>query len=131
MSLTKEMILGCTDLPVEDVEIPEWGGRVRVRGLDCAKRDEYVGLLSRAKKGETWDLSGLKPKLVQLCVVNGDGGLLFAVEDLAAIGAKSAAAIDRIWDVAMRLSGLSDEKAALKSAEGNSEAGASVGSGSS
>lgn len=130
MSLTKEAILACDDLPVEDVKVPEWSTTVRVRGLNCAQRDEYVSLLSKARQGEVWNIRGLKPKLVQLCTLNGDGSLLFAPEDTDAIGKKSAGAIDRIWDVAMRLSGLTAEDEAIKSAEGNSGAGVSAGSGS-
>ena len=39
--LSKEAILAAQDLPSEDVEVPEWGGTVRVRGLDGKGRDEY------------------------------------------------------------------------------------------
>lgn len=129
--LTKEAILQADDLPVEVVEVPEWGGSVRVRGMNCADRDAYVSALSTAKKGDSWDLKGLKPKLVQLCTLNGGGELMFTPGDLEALGRKASSAIDRIWDVAMRLSGMLGEQQAFKSAEGNSGSAGSDGSGSS
>ena len=132
--LTKEAILAADDLPTEDLHVPEWGGPVRVRGLNCADRDAFLMELLRWKKGDTFDPAGVhgqKAKLVQMTVCNGDGSLLFNVEDRAALGVKSAAALDRIYAVAMRLSGLSAEAAETAEVVGKFESGGSSGSGSS
>lgn len=137
MSLTKDQILQADDLPVEEVDVPEWRGSVRVRGLDCARRDDFQALLlanseQSGGKVRIKSLAGLKPRLVQMCTFNGDGNLIFEPGDIEALSRKSAGAIDRIWDVAMRLSGMAGEvEEALKSAEGNSGNAASAGSGSS
>jgi hypothetical protein len=39
--LSRDDILGVQDRRVEVVEVPEWGGTVRVRGLSGSARDRY------------------------------------------------------------------------------------------
>ena len=127
--LTKEAILAADDLPFEIVDVPEWGDAVRIRGLNCADRDEYLTRITAAKKGDQWDIRGLKVRLAQMTVMNGDGGLMFSAAEVEALGRKSATAIDRIYDVAMRLSGLTADEAETAEVMGKSESGGSSGSG--
>ena len=136
--LTKEAILAADDLPTETLDVPEWGGAVRVRGLNCADRDAYLAGLMKWKKVEggklTFDpagLPGIKARLIQMTVLNGDGAPMFSPGEIDLIGHKAASAIDRIYIVAMRLSGLSAEAAETAEVEGKSEPAATSGSGSS
>ncbi len=39
--LPRDLIDGADDLPVEDVEVPEWGGAVRLRTLTGSERDGF------------------------------------------------------------------------------------------
>ena len=39
MALSKDQILGAVDFSFVEVEVPEWGGTVRIRGLSAAERD--------------------------------------------------------------------------------------------
>lgn len=104
--LTREQILGVDDRQYEDVPVPEWGGTVRVRGLQGNERDRWeTSLLD--KKNQIRE--NPRAKLVQLCIIDERGQLLFSREDIAALGRKSAAALSRVFDVAQRLSGLTDE----------------------
>jgi len=110
--LTREDILAAgVELPVEDVEVPEWGGAVRVRGLTGAERDRFEESIfgDRAKGGgRKLRLANMRARLVALSVVDADGKRLFSSADVEALGRQSAAALDRVFSVAQRLSGMSD-----------------------
>ena len=109
--LTKEAILAAEDRQTEDVAVPEWGGTVRVRSLSGAERDAYEAHIVqvRGDGSKRVNLKNLRGKLVSLSVVDEDGGRLFSDEDADALGDKSAAALERVFDVARRLSGLSED----------------------
>lgn len=107
--LTRDAILQADDLLVGDVEVPEWGGVVRVRGLTGAERDafesEIVELRGRKAKLNT---QNFRAKLVARSVVDEDGQRLFSDRDAQLLGQKSASALQRVFEVAQRLSGLSE-----------------------
>ena len=69
--LTKERILAVDDIVTEDVDVPEWGGTVRVRGLSGTERDAFESSMieRRGKKVET-NLTNLRAKLVAASVVD-------------------------------------------------------------
>lgn len=119
--LGREAILAASDAATEDVEVPEWGGTVRVRGLSGIERDEFESSML-VKRGKHRDVSLLnaRAKLVSLSVVDDAGARVFSDRDVAELGNKSAAALTRVYEVASRLSGLSDED--VDELEGNSGA---------
>lgn len=110
--LSRDEILSAIDIRIVQVEVPEWGGSVYVRALTGAQRDQYEESLIRwrATKGKqvaaTVALGNARAKLVSLALVNEDGEPLFTDRDVAALGEKSAAALERVFDVAAKLSGL-------------------------
>ena len=108
--LSRDDILKVVDVKYEDVEVPEWAGSVRVRGLTGRERDEFEAstAMLRGKQVVPF-LENIRAKLVAWCVVDADGNQLFTQHDVHALGEKSGAAIDRIYDVASRLSGMSEE----------------------
>lgn len=108
--LTKAQILAADDIKTEPVPVPEWGGDVLVRGLSGAQRDDYEQsvMVGRGANKEV-NLRNARAKLVVRSVVDADGELLFSEQDVAALGKKSAAALQRVFEVATRLSGLSKE----------------------
>lgn len=110
--LTREEILGMQDIPSETVLVPEWGGKkVLVRGLTGTQRDEFeeLSLVRRGKRREV-NLRNMRSRLVAASVVDPvSGKKIFREEDVPALGDKSAAALQRVFNVAMRLSGISDE----------------------
>jgi len=105
--LTKEAILGANDVEVREVEVPEWGGIVGVRGMTGRERQKYEESL-QGKKGQINTRYALE-KLVALCVVDKDGNRLFSDDDIAALSKKSARALMRVAKVATELSGLTKE----------------------
>lgn len=107
--LDRAAIFAVPDLQYEDVYVPEWGGTVRVRGLTAAERDAYeASILDQRGRGTRVNMRNARAKLVVLSVVDGEGRRVFADGDAEPLGEKSAAAIDRIFAVAARLSGITD-----------------------
>ena len=110
MKLGREDILKAEDRATEEVECPEWGGTVTVRGLTGKERDEFeASIMVRRGKRMVPDTGNIRAKLVMWCCLDADGAQMFSHADLEALGGKSAAPIDRVYEVAARLSGLSDE----------------------
>lgn len=111
MYLTADQILGADDLRSEDVEVPEWGGTVRVRGMSGAERDEFeAGMLAENMTGVSKDkaLDNYRARLAALTMVDGDDNRLFrTAAEVKRLGKKSAEALTRVVEVASRLSGLS------------------------
>jgi hypothetical protein len=111
--LTREAILKADDLPTEIVPVPEWGGDVLVRGLNGTERDEFEAstMVLRGPAGKQQavpDTANIRAKLVARCIIGDDGEPMFTQQDVHALGLKSSAALDRIFEVAARLSGISD-----------------------
>lgn len=109
--LTKEQILEANDLPTEEVSVPEWGGDVLVRGLNATARLKYERAMI---KMDGFDAQGVpvitqvadfdnRTSLCALCIVDDNGDAVFTEEELSK---KSGAALQRIFEVAQRLSGM-------------------------
>lgn len=105
-------ILASDDLPREPIDVP-WSlgdGKAYVRGLTAAEKDRWVA--RTMPDGEfTWT-NNMTAELVVATLVDEDGERIFSDDDAEAVGRKGAATLTRIFGVAMRLSGLSEEGAA-------------------
>lgn len=109
--LTKDAILGADDRPTVDVEVPEWGGTVRVRALSGAERDAYEVALAgvRPDGSRRINLVNVRARLIALTVVDEAGARMFTDKDAEALGAKSATAMQRVFEAAQKLSGLTED----------------------
>lgn len=112
MGLTLEQILGADDLKTEVVPVPEWGGSVTVRTMTGADADALHEILSQPDGRKRF-----RDALVVASVVDDNGQPLFTPEHLPALRTKSAKALGRVAEVAMRLNGLSGS--AIAEAEKN------------
>lgn len=127
--LSKDQITAADDRAFEDVDVPEWGGTVRVLGMSGTERNAYQSslvVIGTNGKPQRVNLTDQLAKLVGKCLVGEDFERLFTDKEVAALGRKNGAVLDRLADIAKRLSGL-DEKA-VEDAAGNSETGPSAGS---
>lgn len=97
-------------LPRQTVQIPELGGDVIVQGLTGKQRDQYEASCVIQKKNERrFNLIDARAKLVALSVVDEGGKRLFTDADLPTLSALPAAIVDRIFTVAQKLSGITDQ----------------------
>jgi hypothetical protein len=131
--LGREQILAADDIRRELVEVPEWGGSVWVRGMTGRERDDYEAGAFTIKpdpQGGRPEVvpseDGVRARLVAFCCVDEAGQRIFSEEDAKVLGQKSAAALERVFDVGRRLSGVGAD--ALQDAEGNSDGGPSASS---
>jgi hypothetical protein len=111
--LTRTQILEAEDLEREVVPVPEWGGSVLIRGLTGRERDAFEVSIVRMQGGAPGagmerSLQNIRARLVAMSAIDESGARLFEDRDVRALGEKSAAALDRLFDVARRLSGLSE-----------------------
>lgn len=108
--LTRDQILGATDIKTETVDVPEWGGEVLVRSLTGKQRDEFEAtMMERRGKKMVPNTANMRAKLVAWSVVSEQGERLFTQADIADLGEHSAAAIHRVYLAAAELSGLTDD----------------------
>lgn len=102
--LNLDQILNIDDVEVEEIEIPEWGGTVRVKAMTGAERDKYLKMVMG--KDNKPDIKGIFVKLVVMTVVDEDNKLIFNNGHMDMLNTKSAKALERIANVSMRLAGL-------------------------
>ena len=108
MRLSRDDFLKAEDLATEEVDLsdlPGFNGSLLVRGMTGQERDEYEESMLDQRSGRA-NLANYRAKVVIRCAVDDDGKRLFDAADIDLLGAKSAAALARVFDVAVRLSGL-------------------------
>jgi hypothetical protein len=119
--LSKEEIFGMDDIPTEEVVVPEWKGRtVLVCGLTAAGKNAYQASLLEIKgNSRKVRMENATAKLLVRTLVNRQRQSLFTESDIERLGTKSAAALERLAQVANRLSGMDEAENAeiLKNSE--------------
>ncbi len=109
MLLTRGEILAIEDLKTEDVDVPEWGGTVRVRELTGEQRDAFeAGCFHTDGANVSTNFKNLRAKLIARSVINEAGELEFSEKDVKELGKKSGAALDRVFGVCKRISRILD-----------------------
>jgi hypothetical protein len=116
--LSREAILGASDLEFADVLVPEWGGIIRLRTMTAEEWEHYESELADARK--SGDYLNIRASLVARCAVDGDGNRLFTDADAQALGRKSKTALLRLFETARKLNAFGDDE--TKALEKNSEA---------
>lgn len=113
MALSRDQILSAPDassLPLKPVKVPEWGGEVFVRSLSGAERDALEAALVSDKKGDKSDrMRNIRARFVVASACDEKGVPLFTEADIQALGNKAAKPIDRVFSVAQKLNGLSND----------------------
>ncbi|MDR5825791.1 hypothetical protein [Caballeronia sp. LZ043] len=122
--LNRSQIFATNDLKSEVIDVPEWGGQVKVVVMTGLARDAFQKANSEAPRG----VSFFEGTLIVATVVGDDDQPLFTEDDIPLLQQRSAAVVSRIAAVAMRINGLGVK--ATEDAEKNSEAAPSGSSGS-
>lgn len=93
----------------EIVAVPGWGGSVRVQALTGTERDAFEESLAKRRRDGTREMSlaNFRAKLVARTVVDERGTPVFSPQDVDLLGELDAADLQRVFDVAQRLSGMS------------------------
>jgi len=100
-------LLAVDDRQRETVQVPEWQAAVTLRTPTAAARDEYeAGLLTGKGKNREVNMRNARAKLVALCAVDPKDQPLWSPAQVVALGNKAAPVLDRLFDVAQRLTGI-------------------------
>jgi hypothetical protein len=119
--MTREELKLQDDIRFESVVVPEWGGDTFwVRSPASEEKDAFEESLlvekrtlvkGRIKKTRETSTENVRAKLVVLLTCNGEGDITpyFKPGDEAWLGKKNGAAVDRLFDVAQRLAGFTQQ----------------------
>lgn len=107
MLLNRDALTGdrATRIPRERLDLPELGGFVYVKGMTGAERDEFERSCRDAKgrlRGNT------RARLAVHTVINEDGTRVFTDNDIAVVGRIRVDVLQKIFNLAQKLSGISD-----------------------
>jgi hypothetical protein len=91
------------DIKTKDVEVPEWGGVVRLRSMTA---EEAVDFLASVKNNRAENV----PQIIKRCAINEDGTkMINSDEDLAVLKGKSMSAMVKVGQAALVLNGFTEE----------------------
>lgn len=110
-ALTREQFLKPAAVPVEEVKLPELGDDVyvNVHGMTAKERNAFESQFQTSSgKPNKSRMQEVRQRLVAACCRDESGARLFEPSDVDAIGEQSAAVVERIVNVAMRLCGMKD-----------------------
>lgn len=111
--LNFEQILEADDMKIIDVEVPEWGGSIRLRSLTGAERDAFEAesvQVDKAGNPIAAPPENFRAKLIAKCAIKEDGTKLFASKmAVTALGGKSAAVLTRLAFECQKLNGMTEE----------------------
>lgn len=109
----REKILNANDIQEEIVKVPEWGVEILVRGMTGEDRnrilEDCVKVNPKTKETKT-DLTKMYPEVIIACAYDPETKeKIFKPEDRDALGKKNGKALDTVFKVAAKLSGLNEE----------------------
>ena len=105
--LSKDDILKADDSQTIEVEVPEWAGSVLIGTMSGFARDQFEASLL-GKSGGVNSVN-IRAKLAAATIVDDKGDLIFTAKDVAALGKKSSAALDRIFEASQKLNRITDD----------------------
>lgn len=113
-ALTKDQILNSVSRRYEYVNVPEWGGPIRLRSLTGKERDDFETSMQdqpsrRGGRGKG-TTANFRARLIGMCAVDDDGEKLFTNRhEINLLGEQSASALQKVFDVCAAMNGFSDE----------------------
>jgi hypothetical protein len=105
----RDKILAADDIQSELVDVPEWGVTVEVRGMNGADRSRILEMASSSDDGKIGVGTMYVETVIAATYDPETGERVFSAADRDGLMGKSAAAIDRIATVGMRLSAMDKE----------------------
>ncbi len=103
MTLDRDAILEVNDVRKEVVNVPEWGGQINVRGLTSRQRDSFERNHLDGK------LKDYRATVASQAICDDEGKQIFQSSDILKLGEKSSSALSLVFDVAMKLSGITEK----------------------
>lgn len=118
--LTRADIDGIDDRPVVDVPIEEWRGTVRLRAMGARDRELFFLVGAEEREKTPAERASFMVRLVAHCATDGTGARLWATpEDLAALGERHPAPVEKLFRAALALNGFVIDKESAEELEKN------------
>ncbi len=118
MALNKSQIRSANDKRFTEVEVPEWGGSVRLGSFSAQIREELEMAMLARRNGDSMDVRGYRVQVVLAAAVDDAGSRLFTEDDATWLSDKDGVVLDRLADAALEHNGMGED--AAKAAQGNS-----------
>ncbi len=110
--LSRDAILSAKDDQVDLVHVPAWGGSLYVRGMTAGELDNFYKSMRKGQGNKVRvDTDLFQSRVVARCAVESPepgARRLFDASDVEALKNKNGAALKLVFDVAARLSGITD-----------------------
>ena len=113
--LNVDDIVASQDKEYEDVDVPEWGGTVRIATMSGEDRDRWELSMMQAddssERGFKLNFDAYsRVRLVAMCLVDDNFNRIFVTkEQIERLSQKSGKVMDLLYDVAQRVNGITDE----------------------
>lgn len=104
MLLSKQQIQDVDDLPSKIVNMPEWGGDVKIRTMSAKNRIDFEKI-NIANKSELETMI----HLIMFSCIDDEGNLLFDDSDFEFLSGKSAKSILKLFQECIEMSTLSQK----------------------
>lgn len=105
----RQKIIEALDLTIESIDVPEWGVKLQIRGMDGLTRARMLRECLDAETNQM-DFEKLYPALLIATAYDPDSGEpVFQVDDVGVINSKSGAVLEKVAGVAMKVSGMDAE----------------------
>jgi hypothetical protein len=104
-------ILEQPTLVIEDLYVPEWKGKIRLKMLSAKERDDFETSMVKVGRNGKQQLNNqnFRARLVQLAAVKADGSPLFTRHDIKSLGELPAAGLQRVFNKINEMSAFSEE----------------------
>lgn len=108
--LTKEAIAQADDRPTVDLEVPEWGGAVRLKAMTGKERSAFLSRhIKNPGKGQAFVIEDIQAHLAALSIVDESGARMFSEAEVEVLAGKSGVALERVFKAASKLNALTEE----------------------
>lgn len=108
--LSKEAILKAEDMATEDIEVPEWGGTIRLTTMTGTQRDSFEDKsMDQRGANPKMNLVNFRARLLAICIVDDSGRRVFSDSEITLLGQKSAAILERLFSKARELNGMNEK----------------------
>lgn len=93
MSLSRQDILNSIDIDYTTVDVPKWGGPVRLKALSIAEQISYSKYTTESKDTDQKHIY----KLLVMSIVDDNGNPLFTMDDIEALAKKSSESVLKVF----------------------------------
>ena len=110
--LDRQSILNAPDRTFEEMDVPEWGGKVRIGVMSGTDRDSYFNTFPpKRERTEDMDWTPFRYKLLVRCIIDENNQRIFQDDEADLLASKNTEVLERLMTVAGRINKLTETSA--------------------